>query len=213
MSIRKDIVMLLQGRNFGALTGITANLNRVLNKLISLTYDKKDTIAWRAIEAIGFIAKECERENPELVRSTAVRLLWMIRDESGGIGWSSPEILGEIVRNCPSLCGDFAPIILSFHTERMLCAGTLRAAGRIGRTVPAFPEAAVPIVMQYLGSADESVRGNAAWSLGELGNGDSISALSRLTEDPATTLLYEDGQLLPKTIGSIAEQSLHKLQS
>ena len=82
-------------------------------------------MSWRAIEAVGLASKEIARTRPELVRNTVGRLLWMIRDESGGIGWSSPEMLGEIVRNNPEQFADIAPIIVSFLDEDMLSAGVL----------------------------------------------------------------------------------------
>ncbi|MEK7331762.1 MAG: DVU0298 family protein, partial [Nitrospirota bacterium] len=97
--MKEKIKRLLTEKRFDELIRLSYPESRILSTLISLTYDKKSLMSWRAIEAVGLASKEIARTRPELVRNTVGRLLWMIRDESGGIGWSSPEMLGEIVRN------------------------------------------------------------------------------------------------------------------
>ncbi len=133
LPLKKEIIDLLEKRRYEDIINLSPSPNKVISVLITLSYDKTLRISWRAIEAIGLISKEIAKSDPGTVRNIAGRLLWMIRDESGGIGWSVPEILGEIVRNNPGLCSDLAPIIASFHEEKMLTAGVLWALGRIGK--------------------------------------------------------------------------------
>ncbi|MCK5427484.1 MAG: hypothetical protein KAJ34_07290, partial [Thermodesulfovibrionia bacterium] len=101
---KKEVSKLLKEKKYGELIELSLNNKKILSILISLSYDKKNPISWRAIQSTGLITGKMSKSNPKLVRNVAGRLLWMIRDESGGIGWSAPEILGEIVRNCPILC-------------------------------------------------------------------------------------------------------------
>jgi len=111
-----------------------------------------------AIEAIGILSKEIAKTRPEAVRNLIGRLLWMIRDESGGIGWSSPEILGEIVRNNPVLFPDVAPIIASFLDEDMLSAGVLRAIGRIGEVNTELVKHTIPNIIPYLQNSNHNLQ-------------------------------------------------------
>ena len=208
---RREVITLLEKKQYDALVRLSFSERKILSILISLSYDKKNPVSWRAIESIGLITKETAKTNPELVRNIAGRLLWMIRDESGGIGWSSPEILGEIVRNNPELCSDIAPIIVSFHEEEMLSAGVLKAVGRIGMINTEFIEYAVPVVLSYLHNPNPALRGFAAWSLGEIGTAESLNELQKLINDNNVLLFYEDGELREKTVGEIAAKSIEKL--
>ncbi|MBI5099174.1 MAG: HEAT repeat domain-containing protein [Nitrospirae bacterium] len=208
---KKEIVILLEKRDYNALSKLTLIDKKVVSTLISLSYDKKTRNSWRAIEAIGFVTKELSRSNPDIVRNIAGRLLWMIRDESGGIGWSVPEILGEIVKNNPVLCSDIAPIIASFHEEKMLCSGVLWALGRIGKINNETVNYAIPIILSYLKSDDNTLRGYAAWALGEMGNEGSAAALENLKKDTNRIEFYQDGELKEKSVGELASGAIERL--
>lgn len=210
--MKKEISTLLKKKQYDDLIRLTAEGGVSLRDLISLTYDKKSVICWRAIESIGLITKELTKRNPEIVRNAVGRLLWMIRDESGGIGWSSPEILGEIVRNNPELFSDLAPIIVSFHNEGMLNAGVLWSIGRMDRRVKGMAEYATPVIISYLDSPDKMLRGNAALALGEIGAFEAIGELEKLKDDNSHIIIYLDGELNEKTVGEISKEAVRKLE-
>lgn len=209
--LKNEITALLKEKRTLELAGLPYGKKKILNALISLSYDKKNPVSWRAIEAIGLITKETAKSDPETVRHTAERLLWMIRDESGGIGWSAPEILGEIVRNNPELCADIAPVIVSFHDEPPLRAGVLRAAGRMGKNNSEMTACAIPVALSYLKDPDPSVRGHAAWALGEIHAIGAVQSLEKLKHDSSVFTIYEDGELKDKTIGEISSEAVKKL--
>jgi len=212
MSLKNDIIKLLENKKYEELVNLPSTKTRILTKLISLTYDKKSVLSWRSIEAIGIMTGMCAESDPELVRHTVERLLWMIRDESGGIGWSSPEILGEIVRNNSELCSDIALIIVPFIDELPLRAGVLRAIGRIGKTNTEMVGYAIPRVLPCLKSPDPFIRGYAVWALGEIGASGSVTHLEKLKEDNSVIQFYESGELMEKTIGEISSEALKKLR-
>ncbi len=211
LPLKKKITNLLEKKDFTKLAGLSSSHSKIISILISLSYNKKSYISWRAIEAIGFITKKISMTNPDTVSNISGRLLWMIRDESGGIGWSSPEILGEIVRNNPKLCADIAPVIASFHEEKMLTAGVLWAMGRIGIINTETVEYAVPILLPYIEDSDKVIRGYAAWALGEMGALEAVNKLEKLKKDNSRIIFYENGDLKEKTIGEIAINALKKL--
>jgi len=211
--LKKEITALLEKKEYSALVRLSLADKKIISILISLSYDKNNTTSWRAMEAIGLATKEISGPNPETVRNIVGRLLWMIRDESGGIGWSVPEILGEIVRNTPVLCADIAPIIVSFHEEIMLCPGVLWALGRMGKINNETVNYAVPIIISYLGSGDNTLRGYAARALGEMGNEASVTELENLKDDTSRIKIYEDGELIEKSVGELASGSIVKLRT
>lgn len=211
MSVREDIISLLKERRYHDLLALPHSRNKIFGKLISLSYDKTSLISWRAIEAAGLLTGAISKSDPKLVRNFVGRLLWMISDESGGICWSAPEMLGEIARNSPELCSDIASIIASFHKETMLTSGVLWALGRIGRTDAAMVNYSVPIILDYLKSSDRTLRGYAAWALGEIRPQGAIYGLEKLRDDKNTFTLYDEGELKETSVGEIASEALAKI--
>lgn len=212
-SLKKQAVSLLENNDFQGLMKLSDSPHKLVNILITLTYDKKDRISWRAMEAIGLLTGRLSESDPDAVRNIVGRLLWMIRDESGGIGWSVPEILGEIVKNSPVLCEDIAPIIASFHEEKMLTSGVLWAMARIGRINEDTVRYAAPLFLPYLDAPDHTVRGYAAYALGELRSPEASDRIKELKNDGNTVDFYEDGELKELTVGDIASSSIDKIIS
>jgi len=210
---KKEIITLLEKKDYNALSKRALADGKVVSALISLSYDKDKALSWRAMEAIGLITKDLSGSDPGAVRNIANRLLWMMRDESGGIPWSAPEILGEIVKNNPDLCSDIALIITSFHDELMFTSGVLWALGRMGKINVETIDYAVPILRSYLTSADNTLRGYAAWALGEMGDRDSSGELESMKQDPGHVRFYEEGEIKDRNIGEIAASALAKINS
>ncbi len=208
MLSKNEVKEFLQGQKYDELFRNSTSARKLSGILTSLTYDKKDVIAWRAMEAIGLLSGEIAKTDPEHVRNTVGRLLWMIRDESGGIGWSVPEILGEIVRNNRKLCADIAPIVASFHEELMLRTGVMWAVGRIGAMDEDFNRHAVPIVTRYLDAPDRTCRAYAAWAAGQLNASGAAAVLEKLISDTGQVFFYEKGELVKKRVGEIAKYAL-----
>ena len=209
---KEEIIKRLKEKRYHELINLQHSRRRTLSLLLSLSYDKKDAMSWRAMEAIGILTGEIAKKDPGHVRNTVGRLLWMIRDESGGIGWSVPEILGEIVRNNPELCADIAPIIASFHEEKMLKAGVLRAIGRIGKLNAEFIDYAIPIVISSLESPETLLRGYAAFACGNLSALTAVNELEKLKGDACIVPFYEEGELKEKSVGEIASEAIEKLK-
>lgn len=159
------ILNLLHSRDYDGLIELSRKDRSVLRHLISLTNGKND-LARSATEAIGKITSSMP---PYEARKIIQRILWMMRDESGGSCWGGPEILGEIVRGACEPFMDIIPVIASFHEEDFFRAGVLRALGRLAevRTDLIMPYA--EIIKGYAGDPDPEVRGNAIYALKALG--------------------------------------------
>ncbi|GBE40246.1 hypothetical protein BMS3Bbin09_00120 [bacterium BMS3Bbin09] len=212
MRAKKEIKRLLEENKYDELNALFPNKRKLITLLISSTYNRTEVVSWRAMEAIGQIATDMSRENPEFVRELVNRLLWMIRDESGGIGWSCPEILSEIVKNNPEICKDIATVVASFHDEPPLTPGVMLAIGRIGNIHDYFYDFAAPIVTSYLDDPDPATRAYAAYAAGELDIRDTEDKLEELTNDTSPVPFYEVGELKDMTAGKLANTALAKLR-
>ena len=212
MRAKKEIKRLLEENKYHELNGLYPDKRKLITLLISSTYDKSDVTSWRAMEAIGLITADMSGKNPDFVRDVVNRLLWMVRDESGGFGWSCPEILSEIVRNNPELCKDIATVIASFHEEEMLTPGVMLAIGRIGNIHTYFYDFAAPIVTSYLDDPNPATRAYAAYAAVELDIPDVSGKLEEMGNDNSPVPFYEGGLLKEKTVGEIADTALAKQQ-
>ncbi len=211
LPVKKNILALLESRDLQGISNLKASPYKIINTLVSLSYDKKSSISWRAIEAVGLFTGEKAKEDSEFVRNIVGRLLWMIRDESGGIGWSVPEMLGEIVKNNPMLCADIAPVIISFYEELMLATGVLWAVGSMGTLDQETTEDSVPLIQQFLNSSEAVQRGYAARALGALGASDAIQDIEGLVSDNTLIPVYHNGDIREKTVGDMAAEALTRI--
>lgn len=181
----------------------------VIRLLISLSYDKEDVLSWRAMEALGSISRAFSRDRVEVVRDTIRRLLWSMGEESGGIGWSAAEMLGEIVAGNPDALADIIPLIWSYREEEMFRPGILWAMGRIASVRPDFVRFILEELPSFLEDPTPSVRGYAAWVLGILGGDGTRERIGGLRNDPAPVPFYRDGSLAVRTVGEIVAEVLH----
>jgi hypothetical protein len=207
VSARKEIARLLEGSNYTGLLEMAKDRRNIAALLISFTYDKENLLCWRAIEGIGLLAAEIAKTDPTEARHLAQRILWMMREESGNNAWSAPEMLGEIVRNCPDEFSDLAPIIASFHDEELFRRGVMRAILRIGEKRPDLIRPSASIAVRYLGAADAVVRCYAVLIAGQLRLTEYEDVIEELSGDPDEVAIYRDGDLRITKVGQIAGET------
>jgi hypothetical protein len=183
----------------------------IIRRLISSSYDKDDVISWRAMEALGFVAGRLSRSGKtEIVRDTIRRLLWSMGEESGGIGWSAAEMLGEIIRSNPGEFSDIIPIVWSFREEDMFRAGVARAMGRIAEVRSDLVNFITNDIREIIRDKDPAVRGYAAWAVGLLGDERILEELRGLSGDKAVMKFYLNGELSERAVGEIAFEAINK---
>lgn len=201
---KEGVIALLEERKFDELAGLVAVKKGILRYLNRLLFERGTLLCWRAVEAMGVVADRLAGEDPEAVRVILRNLLWSINDESGGIGWSAPECIGEIIYRRPGMFGEFAPIIISYAEEEMLRKGVLWAAGRIARAEPGLLREEVKDLAGYLDDPDPAVRGYTIRFLGAMGEGPDLARHRPLLEDGASVPLYEDGRLYEVRVAELA---------
>ncbi|HEC96681.1 MAG TPA: hypothetical protein ENI58_00745 [Nitrospirae bacterium] len=199
--------MLLKGDTKG-LSALVEKHARTISVLISLSYDKESVLTWRAIEAIGPLVKEVTDKSSGAGRIIVQRLLWSITEESGGIGWSAVEMLGEVVRSCPDGYNDLTPIIMGLFDEEIFRTGVLHAICRISEKKPIPLNAAAGLLNKALIDKDPEVRGSALLTLQCLQRTTQVEvpeAVKELIHDNSKIKVYCDGELTERTIMELAE--------
>lgn len=158
--LRKHIHDLLESNDLASLNSQGKESRKVLSRLVRIAYDKETLVGWRAIEAIGLVSRAMLTTDLDFLRETCRKLVWSLSDESGGIGWSAPEILGEIMSTDPKRFRDFIPLVASAYEieEDVFRGGVLFALGRIAEKAPELAAPYQKIIIKSLCDTDPIVK-------------------------------------------------------
>jgi len=123
--LKKEILALLRDEAFEkSLEKIYLMPARgVVNPLFSFFYNTEELVKWRAITAMGAVVARLADEDLESARIVMRRLMWNLNDESGGIGWGSPEAMGEIMARHDILAKEYACRQVIFSNTRCCNGG------------------------------------------------------------------------------------------
>jgi hypothetical protein len=141
--------------------------------------------------------------------------MWNLNDESGGIGWGSPEALGEIMALHAGLADTYSHMLISyinpqgnFLEHEVLQYGLLWGLGRLAGIRPDLIRSAAPFLHPFLQSHDANHRGHAAWACGALRDASAGALLEQLTHDNTAIMFYHDLRLQHLTVGELAINAL-----
>ncbi len=187
---------------------------QVVSPLFSFFYHKNQLIKWRAITAMGVVVSSLAEHNMEAARIVMRRLIWNLNDESGGIGWGSPEAMGEIMARHSRLAEEYHKILISyimpdgnFIEHEVLQRGVLWGLGRLAHARPHLIKDSAKLLLPYMESQDPTLRGLAAWTVGIFNCKTTNMLLKRLEGDEAILTIYLDGRLEEVTVGKLARDS------
>ena len=183
--------------------------------LLSLTYDQNELVQWRAIEATGWVVAARSRSDNDKARDTLRRLFWQMNDESGGLTWRAPELIGESLVNVPVLIPEYADLLLSFLREEPFERGTHCAVCRLAHQDPKPFAGRGADLADSLGDADPAIRAYSALTLGALKNSDYRQVLQPLLDDDSQWRRYDlgSGNLETLTVGEAARAAVDMIDS
>jgi len=211
LSLKKDIFRSLQHNNYDAIITFAAKKPSVVTRLIRFTYDKETLIGWRAIRVVGLCAKELVKTDYEFLRETIRKLRWSLSDESGGIGWSAPELIGEIVCADPRRFADIIPLIADVYTieEDVFRPGVLYAFNRIAESAPDLIAPFADIIKRALIDRNALVRFYALETIGKLKGIMCLSiakdVMENLKHDNSEVWVYMGNSFANVRVGDVAK--------
>lgn len=212
--LKKTVFELLQHPEFDTSVQQICRLphRRVVNPLFSFLYSLDNTVRWRAVSVMGAVISLLAEEEMESARIVMRRFIWNLNDESGGIGWGSPEAMGETMALSQSLADQYAAILVSYirpdgnyieHED--LQTGVLWGIGRLAHARPAHAADAVPFLRAYMQSAKPAHRGLAAWAASAFPIDDETGdCLRALQKDAGVVSIYQDGVFTTHRICELA---------
>ena len=87
---------------------------KVVNALFSFLVTTNQTIKRRSVTAMGVVVSKLAEKDIETARIVMRRLMLSLTEESGGIGWGSPEAMGEIMARSEKLAEEYHKILISY---------------------------------------------------------------------------------------------------
>lgn len=164
-----------------------------INSLFPLLYSGDARVKTRAVTMMGRLVAGLALEDMEQARNVIRRIMWNLNDESGGIGWGSPEAMGEILARHGGLATEYGRILVSytlrdgnFLENELLQKGLLWAILRVWEAQrSSVPESTHRHIPPFLESPSAGVRGLAAELLGHIGDRGHCHALAPLLSDEA----------------------------
>ncbi|MCG8550987.1 MAG: hypothetical protein MI799_11350 [Desulfobacterales bacterium] len=179
--------------------------------LFSFFYNKDELIKFRSVTAMGELVARIAQNSLEKARIIMRRIMWNLNDESGGIGWGSPEAMGEILSKSPALAREFKTILFSYldhrgnHIEHeMLQRGVLWG---IGTYLGAAPDELTGVteeqLLAHLSSKDPVKCGYAVRALSNAHGFESMALPDFIQADHTTIDIYTGWYLTPTRISDM----------
>ena len=193
---------------------------QAVNALFPFIYNSAPVVKWGAItamgEAVGFMAEE----DLESARNVIRRLMWNLNDESGGIGWGSPEAMAEILAGNDSLAIEYHKILLSYANENgnfqeneIIQRGVLWGIGRIAEKYPDLVKKSAVDVIKFLDSDDPLVRAYAVRIVGILRLREVRSKLDSILNDDSEIQIFIDRELINCRVKDMVNEAMNNLDT
>jgi hypothetical protein len=212
-SIKQQVKDLLERRDKDCLLELCEKDREFWKALRFNLYAVDERIRWTAIEtAAKFMQRWWQAGKKEKVREYIRNLFWSITDESGGIGWSAPQTIAEIIVNIPELIDPYGSMMIA-HTfdEPPLIKGGLWGMGRLGKVAAEAVLFFQDKVLSVFQSDDTETLCLAAWATGEVGFKAALPFLEKLLERKEPVRIYVEGDFYEKTLGEWAREAISKI--
>jgi hypothetical protein len=211
--IKAQVRELLKQREYDHLVDLCVVDRHAWQELRFRLYEIDERIRWSAIEAAAKLMKRWwQLKQQEKVRDFIRNLFWSMTDESGGIGWSSPQTISETIVNIPEILDPYGSMMIAYSIEEApLMKGGLWGIGRLGKMIADSMDFFQEKILAVFQNDDPEVLGLAAWAMGEVGFKPSLSLLEKLRKRNEPVRIYINGDFSEKPLGQWAEEAANKI--
>jgi len=220
--IKHEILTLLGQAELAAVLSVLAGYppEKLLNPLFSAICSAAEKTKWNAVSAMGATVARLADQDMEAARIVMRRFMWSLNDESGGIGWGTPEAMAECLACHRGLAQEYTKILVSFMREDgfylelpTLQRGLMWGMGRLAQVCPDLLHdwQASRYLLPYLDSEDPIVRALAARALGQLLVVGAAAQIKHCSADTTEFSLYVEHRLTTVTTGQLVREALAAL--
>ncbi|MBM4144765.1 MAG: hypothetical protein FJ240_00605 [Nitrospira sp.] len=213
-SVKQQVRELLRKRDYEPLLDLCERDRRFWQEVRFRLFDMDENLRWTAIEMAAKLMQHWwSSGQEEKVRIYIRTLFWSMSDESGGIGWSAPQTIAEIIVNIPEIIDPYGSMMIAHSIEEPpLMKGGLWGIGRLGRRIAESVNFFEDKILAVFQSEDSEILGIAAWAMGEAGFQPARPLLEELRFRTENVQIYINGKFLQKKVGRWAEESIGKIE-
>lgn len=168
--------------------------------------------------ASGRITAALYEQDAESARVIMRRFIWMLNDESGGIGWGVPEAMAAALRASDGLAREYGSIFFSyalpgcnFLEHQGLQNGILWGLGHIGTNLIEYEPVVRTRLLEGLRSLDSFARGISAWACGRIRLLQAVDLLKQLLNDPGRLFFFDENDVKHSIIGLEAGRAIERI--
>lgn len=176
-------------------------------------YDLDAPVRWAAIETVARVVERWWKAGREEKARNYIRtLFWSMNDESGGIGWSSPQTVAEILVHIPEIIDPYGSMMIAYTMdEPPLVTGGLWGIGRLGNRIEDSVEFFHEQIFRLFESRDEETLGLLAWAMGNVGYIPALPCLRQMQASDAPVTIYYQGEFSAKPLGEWVEEAVGRI--
>lgn len=214
-TVKKQAEDLLRKRDFDHLIELCESDRRFWQEVRFRLYEIDESLRWSAIETAARLMKKWwDAGREEKVRRYIRTLFWSMNDESGGIGWSSPQVIAEIVVHIPALIDPYGSMMIAYSIEEPpLIKACLWGIGRLGKSVVEAVDFFQEKILAVFGTDDAEILGLASWAMGEVGFYPAIPFIEKLFSRSEPVAIYIDGDFIERPLGHWVQNALRKIRA
>jgi hypothetical protein len=212
--VKQYVGELLRKRAFGQLLELCEKNRKYWQEVRFRLYDIDERLRWPAIETVAlFMQRWWQAGKEDKVRQYIRTLFWSMTDESGGIGWSSPQAVAEIIVHIPEIIDPYGSMMIAYSIEEPpLVNGGLWGIGRLGERITGAVDFFRDKVLAVFEINDIETLGLASWSMGEIRFKPALPFLEKLLFQEDTARMYLEGDFHEKPLGLWAKEAICKIE-
>ncbi|WP_066634107.1 DVU0298 family protein [Desulfolucanica intricata] len=207
---KKEIEAMVSDYKVELLVDIARRDKRIIRDLQRLLYSGDELLRLRATEILGRVSAIIANRDPGAVAKLLQRLFSNF-SEPGTSGWGAIESIGEIIANSPDIYAGYISTLYQSMEDELLRPKVLKAITRIAEVRPELIKNRKYYFTPLLSDPNPEIRGYTALLLGYLGIAEAKSDLEKLCEDEEEIDIYENGEIVKKTVRQLAVEALNNV--
>ena len=213
LSVKSRAAELLKRREYAFLVEYCIRDRRFWQAVRFRLYDLDEPVRWAAIETVAKVMEQWWKAGRgEKVRDYIRTLFWSMTDESGGIGWSAPQTIAEIIVHIPEILDPYGSMMIA-HTidEPPLVKGGLWGIGRLGKRIVDSVDFFHERIFAVFASSDAETLGLLAWAMGRAEYRPAVPFLRQMRVSDAAVTIYYDGEFSVKSLREWTEEACSRI--
>ncbi len=186
-------------------------LKKYVSPLFSCFYNSNELLRFKAVTLMGIVVSKIAEEDMEDAKIIIRRFMWNLNDESGGIGWGSPEAFAETLARSKNLARIYNRILISYINPdgnylelESLQEGILWGIARFASVNPELAVEGIDFLEMFLKSKNYKLRGLSLLGLSCFRNFIKIEIPSHLVDNRESITVFSGIELIDLKINELA---------